>query len=284
MALKIAIQGGKASFHEIASHQYFDEEIEVVECRTFKKVGDMVAAGEVDYGLMAIENSIAGHILQNYTIIKERNLFVSGEIKLRIKQNLMVLPGQKIEDLHRISSHYMALRQCKEFLEPWDPTIELEEFYDTADAAKEIREKNLSGVGAIAGEMAAEVYDLEIIAESIETIKKNFTRFLVLQKENKAIHSKEVLNKATLSFELSHHVGALAKILQVIVDYKVNLTMIQSVPIIGKPDEYTFYVDCMWDNYQHWERCKAVLRNYVKHAQIIGEYKNWEIVYDNFSS
>lgn len=279
----IAIQGGKASFHDIAARQYYKDEIDVIECKTFEEVCLKVNSGEADHGLLAIENSIAGHILKNYSLIQKYQMVISGETKIRIKQNVMALKGQKIEDLTRVKSHYMALLQCEEFMNQY-PHIELEEDYDTADSAKYIQENQAKGVGAIAGELAAKTYGLEILAESVETIKKNFTRFLVLEKRGWSDVNKAECDKATLSFELPHEVGALANILKVIVDYGVNLTMIQSLPIIGKPDEYTFYVDCTWTDFGNWERCKATLRNFVVQPRILGEYKNWEIVYDHFSS
>lgn len=282
--MKVAIQGGKASFHEIASRAYFgNSNVEPVECSTFRKVCKLVRDGEVATGLLAIENSIAGTILPNYSLLQEYELRIVGEIKLRIKQNLMALPDQTLQDIKKVSSHYMALQQCAEFLQEL-PGVELEEFYDTADSAKEIRTKNLVGVAAIASARAAELYGLNILEESIETIKLNFTRFFVLSNEQENVIEKEKLNKATLSFELPHRVGALADILKVIVDSQLNLTKIQSVPIIGKPDEYTFFVDCMWDSYIQYERCLVQLRNLVINPRILGEYTNWEIDYDNFDS
>lgn len=284
LPMKIAIQGGKASFHEIASRAYFnDQSVEPIECNTFRKVCQLVQSGEVDAGLMAIENSIAGTILPNYSLLQEYELRVVGEIKIRVKQNLMALPGQKITDIKKVSSHYMALQQCSEYLQEL-PNIELEEFYDTADAAREIKLKSLNGVAAIASGRAAELYGLEVLSTSIETIKLNFTRFLVLSNKHQNVIEKEKLNKATLSFELPHRVGALADILKVIVDSELNLTKIQSVPIIGQPDEYTFYVDCMWDSYHQYERCLVQLRGLVINPRILGEYTNWEIDYDNINS
>lgn len=283
LSMKVAIQGGKASFHDIASRAYFsDVEVEPIECNTFRKVCETLGEG-VEYGLMAIENSIAGSILSNYSLIKEYELRIIGEIKLRIEQNLMALPGQQISEIKKVSSHYMALLQCSEFLDQY-PEMELEEFYDTADSAREIKEKQRYGTAAVAGALAAELYGLEILERGIETIKLNFTRFLVLTKKPKEAVNKQEVNKATLSFELPHQVGALAEILKIIVDNELNLTKIQSVPIIGKPDEYTFYVDCMWAKYSQYERCLAMLRNIVINPRILGEYKNWEINYDHFSS
>ena len=280
MSLKIAIQGGKASFHDIAAHDFFGEDITPVCCNTFREVCEHVINKDVDYALMAIENSIVGSILPNYSLIQEYDLHVVGEYKLRIQQNLMALPGQKIEDLRQVKSHYMALGQCQDFLSQY-PHIVVEEFYDTADSARDIKERNLVGEGAIAGAYAAELYGLDILEESIETIKQNYTRFLVLAPPDKRLVPRNETDKATLSFELSHHVGSLAKALQIIVENEINLTKIQSIPIIGKPDQYVFYIDCTWSSYDNIKRCYIQLKRLIKNLTVLGEYKNWEIDYDN---
>lgn len=277
--MKVAIQGGKASFHDITTRAFFEgEDIDVVENDTFREVCELVKNEEVDYALLAIENSIAGYILPNFTLIREYDLNIVGEYKLRIKQNLMGLPGQMVSDLTEVKSHYMALLQCKEYLNQF-PHINVVEYHDTADSAKDIRQNNRVGVGAIAGEMAAELYGLEIITPSIETIKLNYTRFFVLSKKQKHYFPKQELNKSTLSFELPHTVGALAKALQIIVENNVNLSSIHSIPIIGKPDQYTFYIDCMYDDYLDMLRCYQVLERFVVDPTILGEYKNFEIDY-----
>lgn len=272
--MKVAIQGGLASFHDIAAHDYFSGEVETVKCRTFKDVCSEVISGNVEYGLMAIENSIAGSILPNYSLIRNNELFIVGEYKMQIHQNLMAIPGQKLEDLHKVMSHYMALEQCREFLEKY-PNMELEENYDTADSAKEIKEDNLIGVGAIAGKMAAETYGLELLAENIETIQENYTRFLVLVKDKPALGET---NKATICFEVPNEVGALAKVLHIVVEHEINLTKIQSVPIVGRPDQYTFYADCMWENPDAMRRCFVRLNDILPSLIVLGEYKNWEII------
>jgi prephenate dehydratase len=282
---KIAIQGGVASFHDIATRKFFEgDDLEVVPCQTFEKVAQLVKEGTVDYGLMAIENSIAGSILLNYSLIEKYELFICGEYKLRIKHNLMALKGQKPADIKKVRSHYMALIQCSEFLEK-HPEWEVEEYYDTADSAKLIKEKGLEGQGAIAGDLAAEIYGLDVLEESVETIKLNYTRFLVLSKSAE-YQPNEVTDKATISFELSdaNEVGALAKTLQIVVKYKLNLTKIQSVPIIGKPDRYTFYIDCMWSDRADMMRCMVELRQFIHKITVLGEYKNYEIEDDYFSS
>lgn len=271
--LNVAIQGGPASFHDIASHEFFDgKELNLHSCNTFRGVFEKLENEDVEFALVAIENSIAGSILENYSLLEEFGHFVCGEYKLRIKQNLMALPGQKIEDLKEVKSHYMALLQCKEYFSSY-PTISLVKYVDTADSAKLIRDKKLKGIGAIASFRAAELYGLELLAESIETIKLNFTRFLVISKEKQFLYPKREINSATLSFELPHRVGALADALKVIVDNGVNLTKIQSVPIIGRPDNYTFYIDCSWNNDSNILNCYRGLKQIISKMTILGEYK-----------
>lgn len=275
--MKIAIQGGPASFHDIASRKFFsDKEIETIACQSFREVCEKLQNEEVDYALMAIENSIAGSILPNYALMREYELNIVGEIKLRIKQNLMALPGQKVENLTKVRSHYMALLQCDEYLSKY-PHLKEEQSEDTADSARAIAENNLKGIGAIAGEYAAELYGLEILGDGIETIKQNYTRFFVLSRSKEPILPVEQLNKATIWFELSNEVGSLANALKVIVDNQINLTKIQSLPIIGKPDQYTFYVDCVWEEYTNIKRCLVELKEHIADLTILGEYIDWKI-------
>ncbi len=274
--LKIAIQGGRASFHDIAANAFFQKELQIIECDTFRKVCNELESGNADFSLLAIENSIAGSILENYSLIQEYGHFVCGEYKLRIKQNLMALPGQNILDIKVAKSHYMALLQCNEFFEKY-PHIRLEKYHDTADSAKYIRENNVLGEAAIAGERAAHLYGLEILAESIETEKLNYTRFLVLSKNKQFLCKKSEVNKATLSFELLDRVGALADALKIIVDNGINLTKIQSIPILGKPDNYTFYIDCQWSTQASILNCYREMKKMSSKMTILGEYKNHEL-------
>ena len=274
--MKIAIQGGPASFHHIAANLYFKEEVEIKDCPTFEEVCQLVQNDEVDYGLLAIENSIAATILLNYDLIRNYKLKIIGEQKIRIRQNLMALPGQKVEDLHKVMSHYMALIQCGEYLNHY-PQIEQEKFHDTADAAKEIRNKNLKGVGAIASDLAAELYGLEIIAPEIETIKENYTRFYVLSKShNHELHDRQA-DKATICFTLPDKIGSLAEALQIVVQNNINLTKIQSIPVIGEPENYRFYIDCTWNEYTNIIQCLAQLKKVILNLEILGEYKNCPI-------
>lgn len=281
MSTKVAIQGGKASFHDIASHRLFNNSLETVSCDSFKEVCEKLKKKEVNYAVMAIENSIAGSILPNYSLIEEYGFTIVGEEKLFLHQNLMVLPGQKLEDITRAMSHYMALLQCKEFFNKHS-YIKLEEYHDTADAAKYIKENNLKGVGAIAGYMAAERYGLEIIAPDIETMKLNFTSFYVLSRTSKSPFDRSEANKTTLSFELPHEAGSLAKALNIINEFGISLTKIQSVPIAGKPDQYRFYIDCIWSDRAVAIKCLSELKHYCTAINVMGYYKGAEIKNDNF--
>jgi prephenate dehydratase len=274
--MKIAIQGGDASFHDIAARNFFGKDIETIHCESFKKLCDVLTAGTADFAVMAIENSIAGSILSNYTLIEQYDFYIIGDIQLRIEQNLMALPGVKIEDVKKVRSHYMALLQCTEFLSAYQH-IQLEEYFDTADSARDLKKNNEREVAAIAGRYAAELYGLELLATGIETEKMNYTRFMVLSRNRK--EKIEGANKATLSFQLSDKVGALAEVLRVVVDNNINLTRIQSVPILGKPNQYTFYVDCEWENYEDFKKAIEI-NSIVWKMKILGEYKKGEMIHD----
>lgn len=278
--MKIAIQGGKASFHDIAALNYFGQDIETINCLTFKEVCENLKSQKADYALMAIENSIAGSILGNYTLVKEYNFNIIGEIQLRIEMNLMAMPGVTLDKIKKVRSHYMALLQCQQYLDQ-HPGIVVMEHHDTADSARDIRLNGEQDAAAIAGRYAAKLYNLDILAEGIETEKKNFTRFMVLSANKKT--KVEDSKKATLSFQLPNKVGALADLLKVIVDNKINLTKIQSIPILGRPDEYTFYIDCEWEDYEDFKKCIAA-KNIVRELKILGEYKKGETIYDYSNS
>ena len=274
--MRISIQGGKASFHDIAAHQYFGNEIETVYRNSFKEICDDLQEGNVDYAVMAIENSIAGTILSNYGLIKKYDFKIIGEIQLRIEMNLMALKGTAIKDLKVVRSHYMALLQCEQFLAQ-HPHIKIEEYHDTADSAKKIKEDNEVNAAAIAGRMAADVYDMDVLAAGIETEKRNFTKFFILTKDKK--HKVEDPQKATLSFQLPNKVGALATLLSVVVNNGINLTKIQSIPILGRPDEYDFFVECEWTDYEDFRRSIAI-NSIVHELKILGEYKKGNTIYD----
>ncbi|MBX9853052.1 MAG: prephenate dehydratase, partial [Cytophagaceae bacterium] len=204
------------------------------------------------------------------------DFIIIGEIQLRIEQNLMALPGVKLSDVKKVRSHYMALWQCDEFLSD-HPDWKIEEYHDTADSARDIKKNNEKDVAAIASRYAAQVYGLNLIAEGIETEKKNFTRFMILSRDKKS--KIEAAEKATLCFQLPNQVGALANMLRIIVDNNINLTKIQSIPILGKPNEYTFYVDCEWSKYADFKK-SIEINSIVKELKILGEYKKGEVIHD----
>lgn len=271
---KVAIQGIAGSYHDIAARCYFENEtVEIVPCKTFK---DVIAAVKQDpsiVGLMAIENTIAGSLLQNHELIRESELKVVGEYKLRISHSFAVLPGQKLEDIVEVNSHPIALMQCEAFLDTL-PQVKVVEKGDTAQSAKWISDNKLTGHASICGKQAAENYGLEILAEGIETNKRNFTRFLVIADRwnvddlLKNVHK----NKASLVFALPHTEGSLSKVLSILSFYGMNLTKIQSLPIIGREWEYLFYVDLTYNDYLRYKQSLDALIPLTKDFKILGEY------------
>lgn len=271
--LRVAIQGYEGAFHEIASRMFFEEEkdLDIVPAHTFDDLVRKLEEEEVDTALMAIENSLEGSLMYNYRLLYKGDFRIVGEIYLRIKQNLMTLPGKKIEDLKEVHSHPMAIAQCRDFFRK-HPHIRLVETVDTALSAKNIEEQNLQDVGAIASTLAAELYNLEIIAPAIETNKLNYTRFLVLQKREKAIEVKNI-NKISISFSVSHDVGSLQKVLTIMAAYNMNLTKIQSTPIAGKQWEYRFFVDFMLGEHLDWRQSIDALKPLTHGFKLFGAYK-----------
>ena len=277
MAKTIAIQGGYGAFHEIAAHHYFkDEEIEILPRNTFRDMVTSLKDRRSDYGIMAIENSLAGSILPNYSLIINTKMHITGEIYLRIKQNLVALPGVKISDLKEVYSHPMAILQCQEFFDSY-PSIRVIESIDTALSAKEIGDKKLKDTGAISSQMAAEKFGLEILAGSIETNKMNYTRFLILA-ENGIQIPEEQVNKASIFFTVAHKFGSLSKILSILSYYEINLAKIQSMPIPGKDWEYMFYVDVEINDYQMYKKSLDAIRPFTPSLGILGEYKKGKSV------
>ena len=271
-AKKIAIQGGYGAFHEIAAINYFENEnIEIVPKNTFKDLFTALKNGLVDYGITAIENSLAGSILPNYTLLLESNMKIIGEIYLRIKQNLVALPGQSLSDIKEIYSHPMAILQCQKFFEK-HPTIKLIDSIDTALSAKEIHEKNLTGVGAIASSLAARKYNLDVIASSIETNKMNYTRFLILEGKNGVTANDGVINKSSITFAIAHEIGCLSKVLSILSYYNINLSKIQSMPIIGEKWEYQFYVDLELNDLKLYKQAIDAIKPFTSNLQVLGEY------------
>ncbi|HMB61865.1 MAG TPA: prephenate dehydratase [Eudoraea sp.] len=272
MKKRIAIQGIKGSNHHMVAREYFGDEIELVECLSFHELVDQLLEKRADKAVMAIENSIAGSIIPNYALVYHNNLHIIGEHYLNIHHNLMVLNGQQLSDIKEVRSHPMALLQCREYLKK-QPHIKMVEDVDTAETARQIQEKKLKGVAAIAPVMAADLYNLEIIAPEIQTIKNNATRFIIIKTQNKEI-PKEEINKASLRFITDHKRGSLATVLNVMSDCNLNLTKIQSLPIIETPWKYSFFVDVTFEKYTHFAKAKALLEIMSEEFRVLGEYKN----------
>ncbi|MDW8851524.1 prephenate dehydratase [Flavobacterium sp. MMLR14_040] len=272
MTTKIAIQGIKGSFHHQVVKEYFSENVAIDECLSFEELIDSLLSGKSDQAVMAIENSIAGPIIPNYALIDKNNLHIIGEHYLSIHQNLMTLKGQKIEDIKEVHSHPMALLQCMDFLKQY-PNIKLVEDKDTAETARRIQEKQLTGIAAIGSKVASEMYDLEIIAPEIQTIKNNMTRFVIIKKQNSFLPENEI-NRASIKFELDHKRGSLAAVLNVMSDCKLNLTKIQSLPKIETPWKYSFFVDVTFESYEDYAKAKSLLNIMAEYFKVLGEYKD----------
>ena len=272
METKIAIQGIKGSFHHQVAQEYFQQEFAMDECMSFDDLVKSLIENKAHKGVMALENSIAGSIIPNYALIDRNNLHIIGEHYLDIHMNLMVLKGQKIEDITEVHSHPIALLQCAVFFSQY-PHIKLVESGDTAETARRIQEQKLTGIGAVAAPIAAKLYDLEILAAGIHTIQSNKTRFVILKTQNKE-WPKEDINKASIKFELDDTAGSLATVLNVMNNCKLNLTKIQSMPIIETPFQYSFFVDVIFEKYKHYEKAKNILALMTTHFKVLGEYKN----------
>ena len=265
---RVAIQGIKASFHEEAAFKFFGEDIETIECSSFKQTFQELSAGNADYVVMAIENSIAGSLLPNYTLLREFNFPVIGEVYLPIKLHLMALPGVKFEDITKVTSHPIAIRQCSDFLDEY-PHLKVIESSDTAACAKKIRDEQLHDTVAIANMLAAELYGFNVLERSIESNKKNYTRFLILT--TKAEEIKEA-NKASLCFQVTNDAGSLVKVLNIFAELEINMSKVQSMPVLGRRNEYNFYVDIEWKDTKNYD---DAIRRIVKHTinfSIMGEY------------
>jgi prephenate dehydratase len=272
MNFKIAIQGIKGSNHHQVALEYFGNDINLVECMSFHKLVDQLLNKQADKGVMAIENSIAGSIIPNYALVYHNNLHIIGEYYLNIHHNLMVLDGQRLSDIKEVRSHPMALLQCREYLKS-QPHIKMVEDVDTAETAKQIQDKQLKGIAAIAPAVAADLYDLKIIEPEIQTIKNNSTRFIIVKTQNKEI-PKEEINKASIRFITDHKRGSLAAVLNVMSDCNLNLTKIQSLPIIETPWKYAFFVDITFEDYNHFAKAKSLLEIMSEDFMVLGEYKN----------
>lgn len=267
--MRVAIQGIKGSFHHIVAEQYFGKNIDLIECLSFSEMPELLHSKKAEVVIMAIENSIAGAILPNYALIDDYKLTICGEHHLPIHHNLMALEGQKLEDIKEVYSHPMALLQCHQFFKDY-PHIKLIEDKDTAVVAKRIHEQQLKGVAAIASSLAAETYELEILASEIQTIKENATRFFIITKsENKSSVSA---NKASIKFITSDESGSLAEVLTILADHNLNLSKIQSMPVIETPWKYAFFADFIFKSYADYYNAIHKVQEKVEMLQVLGEY------------
>lgn len=276
--MKIAIQGEKGCFHEMAARQYFsNEDVEIVPCSTFDITLNSVKEGRAALAMMAIENARSGSILYNYSLIRESGLHILGEHNLRIVQNLMAMPGQTMKDIRQIRSHPIALAQCMIFLNQY-PEITLVEADDTASSARLIAEGRLKNTAAIASRSAAEIYGLEIIAEGIETFKKNYTRFLVIGSHDTG---NQTGNKMSVCFATDHMPGSLARVLVKLAEMNVNLSKIQSVPRLNGEWEYMFYLDLELPADPDIEAIMSTLAKYTSNLEVLGIYNKGEMLYES---
>ncbi|NLK91679.1 MAG: prephenate dehydratase [Bacteroidales bacterium] len=274
----VAIQGVAGSFHDIAARNFFKEqEIKLVPCDSFKELFAVIKKDNSIIGAVAIENTIAGSLLPNHTLLRESGFKIVGEYKLRIEHQLVAMPGQTIKDIEKVYSHPIALMQCEDFLVE-HPHLEPVESEDTAASAKLIAEKKIMGRAAICSRLAAEIYGLEVLAEGIETNKRNYTRFLIIADSWLADEMLKNIkaDKSSLVFSLPHEEGSLAKVLSILSYYHVNLTKIQSLPIIGREWEYMFYINLTFDNYMRYRQALDAIRPFTKDLQLLGEYKAFE--------
>ena len=273
--VKVSIQGRLGSFHHIVAQRYFGDRLSIVTCNTFDSSVVAVMEDYADLAVMAIENSIAGSIIPNYALIDQNDLKIIGEYGLSIHHNFMALPDQKIEDIKEVHSHPMALLQCKNFFQNF-PNIVLIESEDTAEEAYRISKDQIMGVGAIASSEAANMHNLNIMASSIQTIKNNITRFVIVQKKGELVPENKI-NKASLKFILDHQRGSLAAVLNVMSDCQLNLTKIQSLPVIQTPGKYAFFVDVTFDDFNNYDKAKKLISIMASKFKILGEYTQHQI-------
>ena len=271
MTKRVAIQGFKGCFHEQAARLFYDCPLEMVECSTFEDLYKALDDGEADAAVMAIENTVSGGLLHNFELLRTRGKKVKGEVYIQIGQNLMAVPGQRLEDIREVRTHYMAINQTRPWFEQNAPWIRLIESEDTAKSARDIALAGEKGVGAVASALAAQLYGLEILAPGIETHKQNFTRFLLVD-DAMEVPSADI-DKAVLCFTLPHKPGSLAQILTILSFYEMNLTRIQSLPIPGRQWQYFFYADIKFASLERYRQALSAVRPLLEDVQILGEYK-----------
>lgn len=271
----VAIQGFEGSFHQVAAQQYFGKNVNVITCSTFRDVVKIAANKKLsDGGVMAIENSIAGSILANYTLLEKSSLLIVGEVYLPIKQHLLVNPGVQLKDIKEVHSHHMAILQCMDYLgsQNW----KLVETEDTALSAKHIHQHKCKHIAGVASKLAADLFGLEILVPNIHTQKNNYTRFLIVQPKTKALELEDV-NKASIHFVTNHTKGSLAKVLAAIADFDCNLSKLQSMPIAGTKFKYSFHADVEFTNKEQWQKVEKAIQQQTEELKIFGVYKNGNI-------
>ena len=289
---RVAIQGYQGCFHEQAARLCYGQmpgqaghdavvghdviagsdrlSLDIVECDTFEGLYQALREGRADAAVMAIENTVSGGLIHNFELLRKEGRQVKGEVYIRIGQNLMALPGQRLEDIREVRTHYMALGQTRPWFEQHAPWIRLTESEDTAKSAAQVAREGLRGVGAVASELAARLYGLDIMAPGIETYKQNFTRFLIM--DDSLTVPEEKRDKAVLCFTLPHKPGSLAQILTILSFYDMNLTRIQSLPIPGREWQYFFYADIKFSSYERYTQALTAVRPLIEDLQILGEY------------
>ena len=278
MDLRVAIQGVAGCFHDAAAREYFEgQDIETVPCETFNGMFNLLKSDASMLGILAIENTIAGSLLQNHELLRQSNMTIVGEYKKYISHSIAALPGQSIDDIAEVNSHPMALRQCEQYLQ-LHPKMKMVETYDTAGSAKMIAENNLVGHAAICGRYAAELYGLKVLEDDIQTNKRNFTRFLVVTDPCNVTEFKnqKAVDKASIAFTLPHSQGSLSAVLVIFSFYGMNLTKIQSLPIIGREWEYRFYVNLTFNDYTRYRQSIDAVRPLISDFKILGEYAEYK--------
>lgn len=274
MTKRVAIQGFSGCFHEEAARRFYreagEETLETVECATFDGLFKALDDGRADAAVMAIENTTSGGLIPNFELLRKYPRKIKGEVYLHIHQNLMAMPGQTVNDIKEVRTHYMAINQTREFFERECPWIHLIESEDTAKSAADIAKEGVMGVGAVASAVAAQRFGLEILRPEIETFKTNFTRFLIL--DDSINPDKAAIDKASLCFTLPHKPGSLAHILTILSFYDMNLTRIQSLPIPGRKWQYFFYIDIKFESYERYNQALSAVRPLIDDLRILGEY------------
>lgn len=273
MTTKAAIQGYEGSFHQMAAIQYFGKEVSVLPCASFKEVIKLASDKKENvYGVMAIENSIAGSILANYTLLQKSNVSIVGEVYLKIEQNLLVNRGVVLQDIKEVHSHPMALLQCLDFFE--NKHWKLIETEDTALSAKHIYKKKSKHIAGVASALAAELFNLDILVKNIHTQKNNYTRFLIIQRDHNIEQTTLEVNKASINFHTNHAKGSLAKVISKIAEHGINLSKLQSMPIPGTNFKYSFYADVEFEHINQFNKAMHSIKNLTENIRVYGMYKN----------